>query len=253
MLAEAGQAGYRMWSGEGSKRDFNFLEGQWVMIDNGHGVARSDVPGNKDFEGPVWEPQPKVGLRRRMAFVFEGDRDISPGFYMGIGKEENTVRVFNFKIWREQDKFVTNVIPMPSGEVAVMNNNKLMSEVRLLKFKADECSQLVAEAPTDPGTEVLYEGVRYNVVTAAGQDVAIEDEGGVQKNVDVSQLTRGRVTNDTVYNYRPDGTTVGGFLASGEDTIHAGKWLWVGARSLGIKADKELVCVSYIKGDYIHG
>ena len=43
---------------------------------------------------------------------------------MGIGKEENTVRVFNFKIWREQDKFATNVIPMPSGEAAVMNDER---------------------------------------------------------------------------------------------------------------------------------
>ena len=237
LIFDAGKTGFDIFTKSGSKRDFNFQKGEWVIIDNGPvkktETAFSGTPGKHE-------------LRRRLGFAFEGERDVSAGFYIGQGKEENTITVFNFGLFREQDVSITAVNRMAKGESTKLDKDELISEIRKLKFQQDECSQINSKVPTDPGTEVLLDDVRYHVVTSTGQTVTIEDEWGWQSIVDISLLKRGRVTRTQVFNYKTDGSVTGGFLGSGEDSIYAGRWLWVSARELGYPAAKELVCVQFV-------
>ena len=251
LLFDAGKAGFDLFTKGGSRRDFNFKRGEWVIIDNGP-APTVDSPFStsegrpNSLSGKEWEQSLEISSRRRMGFAFEGERDVSPGFYVGPGKEENTVTVFNFRYWRDSDIFITQVNLMPKGEAAKLDKDELISEIRALKFQQDECKLVNSNVPTNPGTEVLLDDVRYHVVTSAGQSVTIEDEWGTQKIVDISLLKRGRTSHTEVFNYRADGSVTGGFVGSGEDSIYSGRWLWVSARDLGYPAGRELVCVEYI-------
>ena len=245
-IFEAGKTGYEMFINAGTKRTPSFKEGEWVIIDNGTAPAKELRRRENVLSGASFQQALDISDRRR-AFEFEGDRDISAGFYMGLGKEENTVTVFNFRDWKDEDVFITKVNEMPEGEAAKLDADKFVSEIRALKFKQVECKLLNANVPTDPGTEVLLDDERYHVVTSVGQTVTIEDEWGWQSTVDISKLTRGRVTHTQSHNYQPNtGKLTAGFINSGEDAIYAGCWLWVSARDLGYPAGKELVCVQYI-------
>ena len=218
-----------------------FNQGEWVAIDNGnHGPINND---DDNYKGEL--------RRRRLA----APRDISVGFYIGDGAETNMVTVFNFKNMREEDHHSFDIRQLSSEESSKMDTNPLSSAIRNKRFSSLGSTVTGSKVPTDPGTEVIFRNELYFIVKTVGTQVVIEDTHGHRKFVSLNDLTRGRVTSTTSYNYANDGTiTNNSFVSPGEHSISAGMFVWVQSRDMiRDTSTRELICVSQIRGDLVVG
>lgn len=224
-----------------------FKQGEWVAIDNGnHGPKDSSTD---NFQG---ELEDSYELRRRRLAT---PRDISVGFYIGVGAESNMATVFNFKTMREEDHNMFDIKPLTSEESSKLDTNPLSSSIKKKRFSSEGSIVTGSKVPTDPGTEVIYAGELYFIVKTVGTQVVIEDKWGQRKFVSLADLSRGRVTSTTSYNYANDGSvTNNGFMSPGEHSISAGMFVWVKSRPMvRDTSTRELICVAQIRGDLVVG
>lgn len=73
-----------------------------------------------------------------------------------------------------------NVVSASAGKSAELEQNPIMSGIRNLHRTADEGPdpKMSVAVPTDPGTEVIYNGLLYNIVQSEGSDALLEDIHG---------------------------------------------------------------------------
>lgn len=222
-----------------------FGEGEWVGIDNG---ALPRVPEETMKRREQHRELQEVESRDLNAVT----RDVSTGFYIGEGAEQNYVRVFNFKTLREEEQFVFNVARLGPADSSKMDGDSFAAEVRKLHFVEGPGPTTGSDVCLDPGAEVIFNNTAYNVVKSVGAQVVIEDAHGRRIFVDLKKLRRGRVTNTTSYNYSTEGQVNTGFTSPGESAIYSGQYVWVSARE-NIPSAQELVAVQYIRGDRVVG
>ena len=192
--------GGRAWTTSGSIR-----RGQWIAIDNG---------GFGDHE-----------------------ENISLGFYIGPGTETGYEQVYNFETWEEDDKLRKHTLPLPEDFAKRLDDNKVISEVRLLYFAEDQSSRLNTNVCTDPGAEVVFQDEFHQVIESKGKSIFVEskDNPNYQYWVSIVDLKPGRRQHSTSWNYRGEGeegetapgTPGEAFQAQGKAAFVSGDWLWV--------------------------
>ena len=239
-----------------------FMQGQWVAIDNGgkgQNVLTGEFAGvGSRRRGEGEEERRRLGLApgsappfpTELAFEsgFKVNHEISTGFYIGPGAERNMVTVFNFLTHKEEDVLRQDVRPVDASESAKLDGDKFASAIKTLRFTPEgEDETLFSNVCVDPGSEVVFEDYRYNVVKAVGRQVVIEDSSGRHSIVQVEDLTPGRSSRTTSYNYKADGTVASTFQSAGESSFYAGQYVWVPARPENeTVTGRELVAISYI-------
>jgi len=221
-------------------------EGSWVMINNG--------------PPPEAEIGYKEGIRRRM-FGFSTDKGpppdrISVGFFISPAAK-GYVKVFNFFTFRDEDQRVLNVAPASAQIQAEVQQNNIMRGVRALHMSKGDGPdpKMSVEVPTDPGTEVIYNDLLYNIVQAEGSDAVIEDIHGQRLVVSIDELQRGRVTHTNAWNYRKGEEFNTGFDADGSAKVFSGQWVWIPARPVLVKSGAtnfELAVVWKLERDGAH-
>ena len=233
-----------------------YQEGQWIAIDNGDTVV---TLGRKNALEREWDD---VDRRRLVdqgldAGVYER-QSMSIGFVLGPGTDPGTVTVFNCLKLRDETKNMDDVRPLDKGHAVAMDNNDVWSEIRLLRFEEEVAQQLNTDVVTDPGVEVLKEGVKFFVVRSIGNNVLIEHPSTHALHwTTVDELTPGRRVHNNTWNYT-EGTAepVAGSFASGQKaTLAQGDWIWVPARS-SIAAKhptvwRQLGCIEMLEGSNV--
>ncbi len=230
-----------------------FRTAEWVGIDNGalaHNVLDDDFGGAFPNQTPQF-PEEALEMFGHPAVK----KEISTGFYIGQGAEQNMVHVFNFKTLSEEEVHIFDVTKLSAAEASKMDGDAFASRIREMRFEEGYSTTTGSDVPTDPGTEVVYKGAQYNIVKAVGAKVIIEDTYGRRLFVDLGNLKRGRVTTTVSYNYTNEGEVAhGGFVSPGESAIYSGQFVWVAARSkYKAVAARELVAVHIIRADRVIG
>ena len=241
---------YELWKEQKQKvregRVAAMKPGMWVYVNNGL------RPGAPIGQEPGW----KEGLRRRrMKFAPEPMEDISVGFFIGpAGK--GRVKVFNFDVFREQDVRYDDMAPVEKSKSSLLDASDVMRKIRnyrMIEYKRP--SKLNTDVPTDPGSEVVLSGEKWNVVKAEGSQLLIEDSNGERKEVSVDKLTTGRKVHDNSWNYRGGKQVQSGFNVDGKAQVFSGIWTWIMAREALLRAEAtthELAVVWYINDDGVH-
>ena len=212
--------------------------GDWVYINNGQ------EPGHTD----------KDELRRRLVEKPQPEDNISIGFYIGLAAGIR-VAVFNFRLFREEHALIDDVYQVEGLKAYELDQNRMMSSIRDLKFIEPPRPKLDHNVPTDPGTEVVLNDELYHIVKCEGSMALIEDEHGQQFTVSIEKLKRGRLKHNNVWNYQTGKPFLSGFEADGAATIFAGQWVWVPARAEIMEAGTsthELAMVWKLEGDGVH-
>ena len=237
----------------------SFDEGQWVAIDNGT-IATDEAH----------QDQYHTALRRRMMdwesikngiLDFRGFhggytvKDITIGFYIGDSQEPNMISVFNFGTLREEDHMSFDVGKVDKDSSLALDSNPFMSKVKERYFFTESSTITGFTVPTDPGTEVIYNGELYTIERSVGQQITIKDVWGQRKLVDLCNLKRGKVMSNVSYNYGKEGEVQKkGFTPADEFAIHAGQVVWVNSRLHVQKySTRELLAVSHLTEEMVHG
>ena len=222
-----------------------FAQMDWVVIDNGFQTVTRQVRDalDKDFgtrgsfthggfggDRPSNELYVGSGLRRRKQFSF--------GFYIQDGTEKNTVNVFNFQVFRPQDKKVTDVFPASPALKDRLNSLKPIVQMREEFFNAqgfttphnnliDHNSLLNVE----PGSEVVYQGSgeMYKVIKSDGDVVKVVGGDGKIKMFNPRNLMNGRVQHRRTYHHKQTWISAG-WDDSERIEYQIGSWMWVTAR-----------------------
>ena len=223
-----------------------FSQMDWVVIDNGFQTVTRNVRDalDKDFgkrgsfthggfggDRPANELYVGSGLRRRKQFSF--------GFYIQDGTEKNTVNVFNFQVFRPQDKKVTDVFPASAALKGRLDSLKQIVEMREEFFNAqgfttphnnliDHNSLLNVE----PGSEVIYQasGEMFKVLKSDGDVVKVVGGNGQIKMFNPRNLVNGRVQHRRTYLHKQTWISAG-WDDSERIEYQIGSWMWVTARS----------------------
>jgi hypothetical protein len=109
--------------------------------------------------------------------------------------------------------------------------------------------------------EVVFEKETYNIVTCDGTHARIQNNVG-GRNVEMKDLTRGRVTHTNSWNYGDTPGAVNSGVSSGFDQgveakIYKGQWVWAPPRAGVVKVlpdcKKELAVIRLINGQIVDG
>ena len=233
------------------KANATFRAGEWVQIDNGQVFGTE--PGKTlrrrtwGMDIPGWDEE-EPGLEKTVL----KQHDISIGFYIGDGVEANMHHVFNFKRMEVQDVYVFDVAPLSIDETQRLDKTA-SNDIRDLFFQTRDTTT-GGNVNTDPGAEVIFDNARFNIVRSVGDQAVIEDVWGNQKQVNIGELTRGRVTNTSSHKYTREGAvSKDNFQTLGKDELYSGQWVWVDSRKETKRGTRELLCVSYIAGKSVVG
>ena len=239
----------QMWASQKVKAEAgqvaSMRAGVWVYINNGLKPGQAAVG-----QEPGWKDE----TRRRLLHEAEPEDDISVGFYIGPG-DRGRAKVFNFDVFHEEDVRLEDMVAVEPAKAKKLNDNQIMRRIRDLRFAETSTKKLATNVPTDPGSEVVFEGTRWNVVKAEGSTVKIEDWNGKTQVVSVDKLTTGRKLHTNSWNYKEGKPFQSGFKADGAAELYAGRWVWVIAREVLLDSETtthELACVWYIDSDGLH-
>ena len=205
-----------------------FNRGEWVAIE-----------GKTVFTSEPDNHQSELGRRR-----LKKDIKISMGFYIEDGVELNAVKVFNFATLKEEERSQTEVASLSPTESSQVESNDFMRKLRTKYFEEEPASVTGFSVPTDPGTEVIFDGHIYEIEKAHGHNVQIIDKWGQRKVVDLAELRRGRVFMNTSHNY---GVSAPSFTPGENSSIFTGQYVWVSPREFAAKTStRELAVVSHL-------
>jgi len=239
-----------------------YKQGQWVVLDLGKKAKKLADPDHEDF------------------FEFLGDLtmdervpDLQVGFYVGLAAAVGHLTCYNFRAGAAVDLPNHHVQAVPEAQAKQYDETIDMSVVRELFFAEAEGLQLNSDCPTDPGSEVVYDGEFYSIVSCVGLDAVIEDKDGGQLTVPLSDLKRGRVVNNRSWYYRAEGRAGGvkeefytdpesraNFQGDGDgQVIYQGQWCWFPATvetkaaygQLFQEIKTVLCCVSHLEGSMV--
>ena len=217
-----------------------------------------------------------ANLSRRILPPGGGDKqvpDLQVGFYIGLAAKTGQLTCFNFRSGQAIDLDVNMVQGVPLEKAREFDRTLDMSQVKELFFAEAEGIQLNSDVPTDPGSEVIYDGESYTLVSCYGLSAIIEDVSGAQLTVSLSDLKRGRVQNNRSWYYRAEGRagtmkspyytdpeSRANFQADGDgQKVHGGQWVWFPAlEDTKVKYSEfwqdiksVLCCVSHLEGTMV--
>ena len=146
---------------------------------------------------------------------------------------------------------------MDSAVARDLDTNDEMSLVREFKFLEDDHTFLEGQVPTKPGSQVIYKGTPYRVVSSEAFEVLLENASGDQIKTNINNLSRGKVTSTASYNMKNGSPVTAGFVTTSTDSVHSGQWIWL-APSIDQKvkfeiAKRSLGIVVLIDGKLIRG
>ena len=236
----------------GKKVVRSFKPGQWVGIDNGEIRIKKAIQRGMDWtEGAMFGDFPT-----QYDHEIETERLTSIGFVVSEGAKPGTVKVFNFETGENQDKLKFQVVALPKQRQVFFDANKSLRTIKAIILHPDPPipKKLRCDVPCDPDEEVIYQQNTYKVISCDGTHVRITD-GKVHFDVNMSELTRGRVKHTNSWNY---GAAVdSGFDSDSRSKLHSGQWVWIAPRA-AVKTSqphskKELGCVRIINGVIVDG
>lgn len=224
--------------------------GQWVMIADGDKWLTSHATD-------IAERAYKSGFGKSLT---EGEKaqvkkTISFGFFLGMGVRANTFQVFNFNSGEPEDRYTDKVRVLPTAQQRKLDEDDVLVKLRNIFLERKTTTKLGNDIVClDPGAEVVYNKKKYHIFDVNGTTARIGDsEKSFQ--VDVYDLTQGRVTHTNAWNYGAKLT--GSFVADGKAQFYKGQWVWVKIRDTLKKthevADKELGVIRLINGKLMDG
>ena len=230
-----------------------YKPGQWIMIDNGMKTV------GKKIERSIGWAETQIFGDAPITSDFELDRqeDYSIGFILGEGREQGHWEVFNFKTGDEETHHKRDVRPVDSAVARDLDTNDEMTLVREFKFLEDDHTFLEGQVPTKPGSQVIYKGTPYRVVSSEAFEVLLENNSGDQIKTNINNLSRGKVTSTASYNMKNGKPVTEGFVTTSTDSVHSGQWIWL-APSIDQKvkfeiAKRVLGIIVLIDGELIRG
>jgi len=249
LAMEGGNIFQKLFSGE---TQTGLEEGAWCYIDNG----KRHLPA-KSMRALQW------GLGsafQDMADVEDAnvavEHLVSIGFIIEPSVDASNCMVFNFEHGDFAQYPKQKVRMMEESRAKALDTNENLHAIRVLVMAKEHVAQrLACDIPCDPGEEVIYNEKSYHVVTCDGTNVRIENNyGGL--NVEMKDVTRGRVEHTNSWNYGGSGLS-SGFDQNIEAKLYKGQWVWSPARG-DIKkvlpdCKKELGVVRIINGTVVDG
>ena len=168
-------------------------EGEWVMYDRGSKELTRKVQQEENF---------------MLAFGFGGEMggadvkehfldDYGLGFFIEGIDGTKDVRLFDYGQGHPVTVHPNLVMALPDTKKKEFDHNEDLSKVREIWFADELGLTLNSNVPTDPGSEVIFEGTPYTMVKAHGTRATIEDpSNGENKEVDLADLKGGRTVHD---------------------------------------------------------
>ena len=258
---EAGQLIHKLDQHGSFDPDSSYGRGQWVIIDNGLSVMTKRMHNVLDMLDADWDrrrrlvlsgDQPDIQAGSGELVGIKAEDSLSIGFYVGPAEEGEKVMVFNLLKCLDEEKLRTEVKPLGQNHATSLDNNEVWSKIRLLRFEEEmEGTYLDSEVNTDPGSEVLHNGVAFHVVSSNGPTIVIEADNGARHKVDISELTPGRRYHTNSHNYQ-GGKVTGSFNSGEKALLTVGDYIWVkpsnhiNMQYTNIK--KMLACVHLLDG-----
>ena len=231
----------------------NFKPGEWVAVDNGEIVIKKAVQRGMDWtQGAMFGGE----FPTRADQEIETERLTSIGFVVSDGATPGTTKIFNMETGQNEDKNRFQIVALKKERQVMLDANLNLRTIKQIVLNPNPPipKKLRCDVPCDPGEEVVYQKQSYRVVTCDGTHVRITN-GRIHFDVNMSELTRGRVKHTNAWNY---GAPVdSGFDSDSRSKLHAGQWVWLAPRFAVVDAQphskKELGCVRLINGVIVDG
>ena len=242
----------RALSGKDSKWGrVNPNRGDWVAISNGVETVKKKV---KQALGAA-------GVSMFMDSTTKADQEIeigntvSIGFYMHEGTLPGTKTVFNFQVSGQEERHKNEIMVLDPERQKQLDGNTVLARLKSIVLGKDTIPlRNEDEIPVDPGSEVVYKGDVYKIVDCDGFTAQIKNKIKTI-NVDVTELTRGRVEHTNSWNNAKN--TDGGFDADSKARFHKGQWVWLNprhsTRAIYPKTQYELGVLRIINGAIADG
>ena len=202
----------------------NPQRGEWVAISNGVEHVKQKV---KQALGAG-------GVSMFMDSATKADQEIeignkvSIGFYMHERTASGTKTVFNFEVPGQEERHLNELMVLSPLRQKTLDDKPALARLKSIVLGDDSLPSRNANAvPVDRGAEVVYKGVVYKIGDCNGFTATISNKMK-SLNVDVSELSRGRVEHTNSWNYAKN--TDGGFSADSKAQFHKGQWVWLQPR-----------------------
>ena len=217
--------------------------GEWIAINNGVSHIKKQVKGlyKSATEGA------------KLPEVTQG-KLISIGFVVEPGQETNSVVVFNFQTKHKEQRLVQETLVLPSAQQARLDLHPVLMKLKNIVLEDDSYKAVLGRGvPVDPGSEVVYSGKLYTVLSCDGFSARIQG-GNTIMTVDVNKLTRGRVKHTQSNNYAQNTES---WTTGKAPDLYSGQWVWLKPRSSTYKkyndAGYELGVLRLINGAIADG
>ena len=165
-----------------------YMRGDWVAVDHGQKTIKKVDESLEWGMNEAFEDAPDISEIHVLARV----DDFHIGFFVAYGEEESTVSVFDILSGEVQRHYVNMVSLLPVANRVALDNDEVASKIRELFFMKRDNIHFDSAVSTDPGTEVIFQDVLYNIVHTDNDVALIEDAEGQRKHVGISQLKRSR-------------------------------------------------------------
>jgi len=218
-------------------------KGDWVAINNGVSHIKKQL---KALHKSVTE-----GLK--LPEVVEA-KQISIGFAVEAGQEPNSVAVFNFQTKQMEQRLVRELLVLPADKQVRLDAHPQLSKLKSIILDDRSYNATLGKGvPVDPGSEVVYNGKLYTVVSCDGFSAEIEG-GNTIMTVDVNQLSRGRVKHTQSNNYSKNTES---WSTGKAPEFYSGQWVWLKPRASTHKMyrpyDYELGVLRLVNGAIADG
>ena len=220
-----------------------FLRGDWVLIDEGMKTVAL-----RDKNAADWAMAEALDPTLSELHVLNRKEDYHVGFYVGPGKEELSVTVFDILTGATQEFSAPKVRKLRFDRRVGLDNDQYASEIRELFFAEHDHVLMESEVSCDPGTEVIYKGHLWNIVKCDGDIALLENSIGDRVEAAVAALKRGRQERiGPQYRYKAGEAPVNNGFSVTPGGYGTGDWVWV-ARNDG---EWEAAMVHIISGDNV--
>ena len=225
--------------------------GDWVAISNGVETVKKNVKAALGLGGASMF----MDSATKADEAIEIGNTVSIGFYLHEGTAPGLKTVFNFQTSGQQERHLNELMVLDKERQDTLNGNHILARLKSIVLGKDTLPARNAEAvPVDEGSEVVYDGAVYTIVECDGFSAKITNKVKTL-NVDVSELSRGRVEHTNSWNYAEN--TDGGFSADSKAEFHKGQWVWLRPRystkMVYAKAKYELGILRIINGAIADG
>ena len=207
--AELGAQGYR-------KQMTSYDRGEWVAIDNGWRNITKKLRNSLDDEFGLSPDISEGGFGDRPDSITVADakreKQMSYGFFIDVGTHTNTVKVYNFQVYGEEELRIDQVMKAPQKSQDLLNSKAPLMQLREEYFSAQgfdtEHHDLIDHKHllnVGPGSEVVdnREGRVWNVLSSEGEMVKVvsDDTDADIREFLKSDLVNGRVEHTRSYRH----------------------------------------------------